>query len=71
MIKWDENGITVTPEVIITRDEAKSLVDWIENDFIEDIRGHEECYSLIFVENILRIYRKCKDYLEKGESDAE
>lgn len=67
MVKWDKNGITITAEVSITRDEAISLVDWIETDFIEYIRRDKLCDSLNFVENILHIYRKCKDYLEKGE----
>lgn len=71
MVKWDENGLTITEEVSITRDEAKSLVDWIETDFIGFIKRDEECDNLNFVMDILRIYRKCKEYLEKGESNAE
>lgn len=69
MVKWDENGITITAEVSITRDEADSLVYWIENDFIDDIRTDVD--SLTYVENIIRIYRKCKDCLEKGVDDGE
>lgn len=65
MVKWSEEGLTVTEDVIITRNEAESLVDWVEKDFIECIR--KKRYSLEFVENILRIYRQCKDYLEKGK----
>lgn len=71
MVKWDENGLTITAEVSITRDEAESLADWIETDFIDDLRNNEDGNSLEFIENILRIYRKCKDYLEKGDGNGE
>lgn len=71
MVKWDENGLTVTEEVSITRDEAEALVDWIERDFIEFIRRNDDCDNIYFVEDILRIFRKCKDCLEKGAEDGE
>ena len=71
MVKWSEEGITVIEDVSITRNEAESLADWIETDFIECIRRKEYCYSLEFVDNIFRIYRKCKDYLAKGVGDGE
>lgn len=71
MVKWDENGLIVTADVSITRDEAESLVDWIEIDFIDDIRNNEDCDSLEYIENILRIYRKCKQCLEEGADNGE
>lgn len=71
MLKWDENGFTITAEVSITRDEAEALADWIETDFIGFIRRDTDIDNINFVEDILRVYRKCKDYLEKGAEDGE
>lgn len=71
MVKWNEEGLTITEDVSITRNEAESLVDWIEMDFIDDIRRNKECDSLVYIENILRIYRKCKEYLEEGARNGE
>lgn len=43
----------------ITDGEASSLRDFIEFYFLDSIRADEEVDSLLYVHNILNIYKKC------------
>lgn len=56
----------------ITDNEASSLRDFIEFNFIQSIRDDVDVDSLLYVYNILNIYKKCgglnsyADYKEEG-----
>ena len=45
--------------VKITSNEATSLRDFIEFNFLDAIRNDVEVDSLLWVYNILNVYRKC------------
>lgn len=46
----------------ITKDEAESLLDFIELDFIEGVR-HDDCDNIEYVANICSIWRKAKNLI--------
>ena len=45
----------------ITRDQAISLLDFIEFNFINSIRDDPDCDSMEYVCNICEIYKKIKE----------
>lgn len=51
----------------ITRNEAESYVDMIENNLYDIIRGDTEIDSVDWLFNILSIYRKCKAALKEAQ----
>lgn len=59
--------------VNITSSEATSLRDFIEFNLIDVIRNDEDIDSLLWIHNILNVYRKCggfdeySDYKEEQE----
>ena len=44
----------------ITKDEAESLVDFIEMNIFDIIRNDPDIDSIEWLENIMAIYKKCK-----------
>lgn len=46
-------------EIILTEGEAESLLDFLESYLIDCIRSDEECDNLVYIENLIRIWRKC------------
>lgn len=46
----------------ITKDEAESLLDFIELDFIEGVR-HDGCDNMEYIANICSIWRKAKNLI--------
>ena len=53
--------------ITITKDEAESYVDMVENHLYDIIRGDTEIDSVEWLFNLLSIYRKCKTALAEGE----
>ena len=45
----------------ITKDEAESLLDFIELNFFDAIRNDEDVDNLEWVINIMSVYQKCKE----------
>ena len=51
----------------ITTDEAESLMNWMEIDFIESIKNDPDCDSMEWLVNMCNIYSKCKAAVEQGD----
>lgn len=49
----------------ITKEEAESLLDFIEVSFFDTIRNDEDVDNLEWVINIMSVYQKCKWGCEK------
>ena len=45
----------------ITKEEAESLLDFIELNFFNAIRNDEEIDNLEWAMNIMLVYKKCKE----------
>nr|DAU29331.1 MAG TPA: hypothetical protein [Caudoviricetes sp.] len=45
----------------LTKSEASSLMDFIEFNIFNAIRNDEEIDSVTWLENMMSIYRKCKE----------
>ena len=45
----------------ITKDEAESLLDFIEVSFFDTIRNDEDVDNLEWAMNIMSVYKKCKE----------
>lgn len=48
-------------EIVITGDEAESLLDWLEIHLIDDIRNDEDVDSVEWLANMMSIWKKCKE----------
>lgn len=46
-------------EITLTKGEAESLLDFLEYHLIDCIKADEECDNLVYIENLIRIWRKC------------
>ena len=46
-------------EVTLTKDEAESLFDFIEMNLIDSIRNDVDCDNIVYIENLIRVWRKC------------
>lgn len=46
----------------ITKDEAESLMDLIETNIFTIIRDDVDIDSIEWLDNIMSVYRKCKEY---------
>ena len=46
-------------EIKLTKGEAESLLDLLELHLIDCIRSDEYCDNLGYIENLIRIWRKC------------
>ena len=57
--------------VKITSNEAASLRDFIELNLIDAIRNDVEIDSLLWVYNILNVYRKCGGLKEYDDYEGE
>lgn len=57
--------------VKITSNEATSLRDFIEFNFLDAIRNDVEIDSLLWVYNILNVYRKCGGLKEYDDYEGE
>lgn len=51
-------------EIKITKSEAESLLDLLENNLIQIIRDDVDVDSMVWLSNIMRIYDKCKEIKE-------
>ena len=60
------SGKTIT----ITSNEAVSLVDFIELNFIRSIQDDPDIDSLLFIRNIVNIYEKCGGLNEWSDYDG-
>lgn len=49
----------------ITKDEAESLVDFIETNIFDNIRSDEDVDSIEWLCNIMSVYKKCKGDMEE------
>ena len=49
----------------ITKDEAESLMDFIEMNIFEIIRENTEIDSIEWLCNIMSVYKKCKGDMEE------
>lgn len=45
----------------ITKDEAESLLDFIESNFYEVIRNDVDIDNINWAANIMSLYQKCKE----------
>lgn len=57
-------------EIKLTKGEAESLLDFLECHLIDCIRSDEECDNLVYVENLVRIWRKCGGKRVDDEAEA-
>lgn len=60
-------------EITLTKGEAESLMDFLEINLIDCIRKDEDCDNLVYVENLIRVWRKCGGGRvddEDGDGDA-
>ena len=57
--------------VEITRDQAESLLDFIEREFIDTIRNDEGCDNMEYVANVCDVWRACKKVLDEKEGGAD
>lgn len=56
----------------LTQGEAESLLDYLELNFIKDIKDDPDVDSMLWVDNIMSIWRKCggrKEYADGEEAD--
>ena len=56
--------------VELTEGEASSLLDFIETSFIQHIRDDFDVDSMLWVDNMMSIWRKCggrKQYNDEGD----
>ena len=53
-------------DITITKDEAESLLDWLEIHLIDDIRDDTDCDSMEWLSNMMSIYNKCKEGTRDG-----
>ena len=43
----------------LTKGEAESLCDFLEMNLIDAIRNDADCDNIVYVENLIRVWRKC------------
>ena len=56
----------------LTQGEAESLLDYLELNFIKDIKDDPDVDSMLYVDNIMSIWRKCggrKEYADGEETE--
>ncbi len=53
----------------LTQGEAESLLDYLELNFIKDIKDDPDVDSMLWVDNIMSVWRKCGG--RKGHADGE
>lgn len=53
----------------LTKGEAESLCDFIEMNLIEAIRSDPDCDNIIYLENLIRVWRKCGG--RRGDDEQE
>lgn len=56
--------------VELTTSEASSLLDFIETSFIQHIKDDPDIDSMLWVDNMMSIWRKCggrKQYSDEGD----
>lgn len=54
-----ERTVTQMDEVRLTKGEAESLLDFLEMNLIDSIRNDPDCDNIKYIENLIRIWRKC------------
>lgn len=58
----------VSAPVKLTNDEAESLMDWLDTNFIESIKADPDCDNMEWLCNMVSIYKKCKEVVENGRT---
>lgn len=56
----------------LTQGEAESLLDYLELNFIKDIKDDPDVDSMLWVDNIMSVWRKCggrKEYADGEETE--
>ena len=56
--------------VELTENEASSLRDYLDTFFIQNIRGDPDADSMLWLDNMMSIWRKCggrKQYSDEGD----
>ena len=46
-------------EIKLTKDEAESLLDYLEINLIQNIKDNPDVDSMVWLDNIMSIWRKC------------
>ena len=57
-------------EIKLTKDEAESLLDYLEINLIQNIKDNPDVDSMIWLDNIMSIWRKCggrNNYINEKE----
>lgn len=60
-------------EIKLTKGEAESLLDFLEMNLIDSIRNDPDCDNIKYIENLIRVWRKCGGHRvddEDGEQGA-
>lgn len=55
-------------EIVLSKDEAESLADFIDLNLIDVIRNDTDIDSIEWLCNICSIYKKCEDVLNEKEN---
>ncbi len=54
----------------LTKGEAESLLEFIELNLIESIRADADCDNIVYVENLIKIWRKCGGHRSDDEMEG-
>lgn len=57
-------------KIELTESEAESLLDYLELNFIQNVKDDPDVDSMLWMDNMLSIWRKCggrKKYADGGE----
>ena len=55
----------------LTKGEAESLCDFIETNLIDVVRNDPDCDNIIYIENLIRVWRKCGGQRVDDEQEAD
>lgn len=55
--------------VELTASEAESLADYLDTFFIQNIRDNPDIDSMLWLDNIMSIWRKCGGRKQYGDGD--
>ena len=60
-------------EIKLTKGEAESLLDFLECHLIDCIKNDPDCDNIVYIENLIRVWRKCGGHRvddEDGDADG-
>lgn len=55
----------------LTKGEAESLCDFIEMNLIDSVRNGPDCDNIIYIENLISVWRKCGGRRVDDEQEVE